>query len=106
MSTLKALWLKIRSNPIFVVASTAFVGAIVSMLQDELASGKIDWTRGGLNKLMGYAFSTAVAALVHLYRMPPNPTVAARIPPSPQVEQVAAKLTPVDPAAVPTVPSK
>jgi hypothetical protein len=74
MKYLQQFWLSVRSNPIFVTASSAFVGAVVSMLQDELASGKIDWTRGGLNKLTGYAVTAAVAAIVHLYRpTPPQP---------------------------------
>ena len=71
MDFLKKLWATLKSNPIFVAAYSAFVGALVSAAQDELASGKIDWTRGGLNKLMGYAFTAAIAAVVHLYQKPP-----------------------------------
>ena len=52
--------------------SSAAVGAIVSSLQDELASGHIDWTRAGWNKLMGYAFTAAIAAVIHLYRTAPG----------------------------------
>jgi len=76
MNIIKQLWASVRSNPIFVTGSSAFVGAAVSMLQDELASGKIDWTRGGLNKLTGYALTAAIAAIIHLYRPAPgsNPT--------------------------------
>ena len=51
------LWKSLRSNPVFVTVSSAAVGAIVSGLQDELASGKIDWTRAGINKLTGYALT-------------------------------------------------
>ncbi len=72
MQFLKQLWATVRSNPVFVTVSSAFVGALVSGLQDELASGKIDWTRGGLNKLTGYAVTAAIAALVHLYRPSPG----------------------------------
>lgn len=68
----KAIWLAAKSNPVFVAAYSAAAGAIVSALQDELASGKIDWTRGGLNKLMGYAFTAAIAAVLHLYRATPG----------------------------------
>ena len=72
---LKAAWLAVRSNPVFVTVSSAAAGAVVSAVQDELASGKIDWTRAGLDKLTGYALTAAIAALVHLYRpAPPNPT--------------------------------
>jgi len=66
------VWKKVRSNPVFVTTSSAAVGAIVSGLQDELASGRIDFTRGGFNKLTGYALTAAVAALVHLYRPSPS----------------------------------
>jgi len=101
MNKLTALWAKIRSNPIFVTVSSAAVGAIVSGIQDEMASGKIDWTRGGINKLTGYAATAAIAALAHLYRMPPNLTMPATFPPATKVENVAAELEPIDPAAVP-----
>jgi hypothetical protein len=70
----KQLWQSVRSNPLFVAASSAAVGAVVSSLQDELASGHIDWTRAGWNKLMGYAFTAAIAAVVHLYRTAPGAT--------------------------------
>lgn len=69
------LWNSVKSNPIFVAGSSAFVGAAVSAVQDELASGKIDFTRGGVNKLTGYAVTAGVAAVIHLYRPKPKPTV-------------------------------
>ena len=72
MNFLKQLWASVRSNPVFVAVSSAAVGAVVSGVQDELASGKIDWTRGGINKLSGYALTAAIAALVHLYRPSPG----------------------------------
>ena len=72
MPFLLAAWKSIRSNPYFVVGSTAFCGAAVSAIQDELASGRIDWTRSGINKLIGYTISPTVAAIVHLYRTPPG----------------------------------
>ena len=68
------LWKSVRSNPVFVTVSSAAVGAFVSGLQDELASGHIDWTRAGWNKLMGYTFTAALAAIVHLYRPAPGST--------------------------------
>ena len=69
---LKNLWATLRSNPVFVTVSSAAFGAFVSGVQDELASGKIDWTRAGLNKLTGYALMAAISALVHLYRPTPG----------------------------------
>jgi len=72
MDFLKQLWASLRSNPVFVSVSSAVVGAVVSALQDELAAGKIDWSRGGLNKLAGYALTAAIASLVHLYRPAPG----------------------------------
>ena len=68
------IWKSVRSSPVFVTVSSAAAGAFVSGLQDELASGHIDWTRAGWNKLMGYALTAAVAALVHLYRPAPGAT--------------------------------
>jgi hypothetical protein len=64
-------WRAVRSNPYFVLASSAASGAVISAIQDELASGHIDWTRGGVNKLCGLALTAAVSALIHLYRTPP-----------------------------------
>jgi hypothetical protein len=101
MNKLKILWDSIRSNPVFVTVSSAAAGAIVSGIQDEMASGKIDWSRGGINKLTGYAVTAAIAALVHLYRPQPTPTVVATIPPSTAIVDVPAKLEPIDPKAVP-----
>lgn len=72
MNWMEKTWQTIRSNPYFVLASSAAAGAVVSALQDELASGHIDWTRGGVNKLCGLALTAAVSALVHLYRTPPE----------------------------------
>lgn len=72
MNFIKQLWLSVRSNPVFVAVSSAAVGAVVSGIQDEMASGKIDWTRAGINKLTGYAVTAAIAALVHLYRPQPG----------------------------------
>ena len=95
------LWNSVKSNPIFVTVSSATTGAVVSFIQDEMASGKIDFTRGGINKLTGYAVTAAIAALIHLYRPSPNPQVLATIPPSTTVQEVPAKLIPENPAAVP-----
>jgi hypothetical protein len=69
---IKQLWASFRSNPFFVAASSAAAGAVASFVQDELASGHIDWTRGGINKLTGLAVTAAIAAVVHLYRTAPG----------------------------------
>jgi hypothetical protein len=101
MNWIKLFWQRIRSNPIFVVASSAFVGSVVSTVQDELAMGKIDWTRAGLNKLTGYAVTAAVAAIVHLYREKPGPAqMLVTTPPSTEVHEAAATITPTSPADV------
>jgi len=75
--TIQELWSKVKSNPVFVAVSSAAVGAVVSGLQDEMASGKVDFTRSGWNKLMGYAFTAAIAALAHLYRPAPTQPAAS-----------------------------
>ena len=91
MNALLQIWLKVRSNPVFVLVSSAMVGAIVSGIQDELASGRIDWTRGGINKLAGYAVTAGLAAIVHLYRPPPGPPqLLVTTPPSPEVHEAPA----------------
>jgi len=72
MNFLKQLWASVRSNPFFVAASSAAAGAVASVVQDELASGHIDWSRGGINKLTGLAVTAALAAVVHLYRATPG----------------------------------
>jgi hypothetical protein len=73
---LKQLWLTLRSNPVFVAAYTAALGAIASYLQGALSSGnfaidKINWAQMGT-----LAAAAATAAVVHLYVPPPgtNPT--------------------------------
>ena len=77
LKSLQSLWAAVRSNPVFVTVSSAAAGAVVSGLQDELASGHVDFTRTGWNKLMGYAFTAAIAALAHLYRPAPSQAVAS-----------------------------
>jgi hypothetical protein len=101
----QALWNKVKSNPVFVAVSSAVVGALVSEIQDEMASGKVDWTRAGLNKLTGYAVTAGVAALIHLYRPNPNPQVLVTIPPSTKQIEVPAALVPENPNAVPVEPT-
>jgi hypothetical protein len=72
MSTLKQLWLSLRSNVYFVAFYSTASGAAISMLQDEMASGKIDWSRAGLNKLCGCAVIAGAYAVIHLYRPAPG----------------------------------
>ena len=72
MNFIKQLWASVRSNPYFVAASSGAAGAVASIIQDELASGHIDWTRGGINKLTGLAVTAAIASIVHLYRATPG----------------------------------
>ena len=100
-------WLKsIRSNPVFVAAWTAFAGAFGSEVMTAYTTGHLDFSLQSWQKMAESAGMVAAAALIHLYFPQPNPTVPATFPPSPQVEQVAATLKPVDPAAVPVNPTK
>ena len=72
LASLVKIWKSVRSNPVFVAVSSAAAGAVASAIQDELASGRIDWTRAGVNKLAGLAVTAAIAAVVHLYRTAPG----------------------------------
>jgi hypothetical protein len=98
---LKAMWAKVHGNPYFVTATSLFLGALGKELYTAYSTGAFDWSPASLMQMVYAAFGTMLIALYHLYIQPPNPTVPATIPPSPQVEQVAAELKPVNPAAVP-----
>ena len=73
MTFLKQLWLTLRSNPYFVAVYSAAAGAVVSALQDEYIAGHIDFSRAGISKLISFAVTAGIAALVHLYRPAPLP---------------------------------
>jgi len=67
------LWNSVKSNPYFVAGYSAFLGAVASEIQDEITAGHLDFTRAGVHKMVGYALSVAVAAVVHLYQSKPTP---------------------------------
>ena len=106
MNAIKQWFLRVRSNPFFVAAWTFFAGAFGSELVSALESHTFVLSANTLESMAASALGTMTAALIHLYIIPQNPTVPATFPPSPQVEQVAAKLEPVNPAAVPVPPAK
>jgi len=67
MATLIAIWNKVKSNPFFVAASGAAMGAMASALQDGFS-----WSGVGLRKMAVIAGTAAFIAVVHLYRDPPQ----------------------------------
>ena len=67
MVQIKALWKAIRSNPYFVVPSSAAFGAILSMLRDEFLAGKLDLGPDGISRLKAAAAGAIIVALYHLY---------------------------------------
>ena len=106
MSKLIALWNKIKSNPVFVTAWTLFAGALGKELMTAYTTHKLDFSLQSWQQMAGAAAMTAIIALIHLYIIPQNPTVAATIPPSDTVVDVPAQLEPIDPKAVATNPQK
>ena len=105
MNAIKQLWLKVHNNPVFVTAWTLFAGAFGSEVTTAWTSGHFDFSLQSWQKMAESAAMTAAVALVHLYIIPKNPTMAATIPPDPQVKQVPAALEPINPAAVPVPPA-
>ena len=72
MTFLKQLWLTLRSNPYFVGASSAFVGALMDTVYDELQTGHVDLSRAGLHKLLAIAGTAVFLSLYHLYMPRPQ----------------------------------
>lgn len=72
MNFIKQLWLTLRSNPWFVAAYSAVVGAVADVLYDELQTGKVDLSAAGLHKLATLAGLAALTAVLHLYRPAPG----------------------------------
>ena len=102
MNKWKLFWDKIRSNPIFVAAWTAFAGALGKEILTAYTTHKLDFSLQSWQQMGGAALSTAAIALVHLYMPQPNPTVPAITPPSTEIKDVPAKpLEPIDPKAQP-----
>ena len=106
MNFITKLWLKLRGNPLFVIAWTAFAGALVSQLTTDLQEGKVDFSPVQLQKMLTTAAIAAGLAILHLYTPQQNPTVPATFPPSTTKVEVPAQLEPVDPKAVAANPTK
>lgn len=100
MNTLKKFWDSIRSNKYFVAFEGGASGAIVNYCYDAATTGKLDFTRAGLEKMIAFAVSGGITAVRLLYRPQPVPTVVAIVPPSPAIVDVPATLTPIDPNAI------
>lgn len=119
---LQALWAKHHNDPVFVTATSLFLGALAKEIYTALQTGGVDLSVTSLKQMAAAAIGTTAVALYHLYIVPRNPTLAAAIRTSPvaicstcgeggtatgsialssQVEQVATELKPIDPAAVP-----
>jgi hypothetical protein len=102
MNKLRLFWDSIRSNKYFVAFEGGATGALTNYLQDLFATGhKLDFSKGGLQKLGFFMLSGGYTAVRLLYRPPPVPTVVATAPPSYDVKDVPAILTPQNPQAVP-----
>jgi hypothetical protein len=100
MNGLKKFWDSIRSNVYFVAFEGGASGALVNYLYDGLTAGKLDFSRAGLGKALAFAATGGITAIRLLQRPPSAPTVPAIVPPSTKIEDVPAKLEPIDPKAV------
>lgn len=69
---MKAFWLTIRNNPVFVTFWTAFTGALAEQFLNFADSGKMDWTLKGCEKMLIGALVTGGIALAHLYLPKPG----------------------------------
>lgn len=72
----KSIWFTVRSNPIFVAFEGAFFGSLGSAIEDELNSGRLDFSHSGIKKLVIHALAAAFVAIRLLVR--PAPTTAAK----------------------------
>lgn len=106
MNTLTRFWNSIRSNVYFVAFEGGASGALCNYVYDALSSGHLDFSRAGLQKMALCAATGGITALRLLVRPVPNPTIPATVPPSSKIEDVPAKLEPLDPKAVPAEPNK
>jgi hypothetical protein len=65
-------WTALRSNPYFVAAWTAFVGALTPQLTSEWQVGHLDWTLAGAEKMFADAAILAAIAVLHLLTPTPG----------------------------------
>lgn len=78
-------WAKIRSNPAFVAAWTAFAGVLTSQLYLIQQSGKVDFSWPAMAKMLIAGTLAAALALLHLYTPAPPAPPADRQPNAPTV---------------------
>jgi hypothetical protein len=105
MNKLKAFWDQIRSNKYFVAFEGGFTGVLFNYAYDLTLPGhQMDFSAAGWRKLAFLAVSGGVTAVRLLYRPQPTPTIVATIPPSTQLQDVPATLTPANPNAKPAQP--
>jgi hypothetical protein len=71
MKTLKALWLSVRSNKIFVAFEGAVIGSIGDSLYDAVQKGHLDFSAEGLKRLAATALIAGVTAVRMLKRPAP-----------------------------------
>lgn len=69
----KSIWFTVRSNPIFVAFEGAFFGSLGSAIEDELNSGRLDFSHSGIKKLVIHALAAAFVAIRLLVRPAPTP---------------------------------
>jgi hypothetical protein len=95
LETVQGLWAKLKSNPYFVAAEGAFLGAIGDTIFDELQTGHIDTSATGWHKMLMAGVGSAAVAVRALYKPAPN---AITIPVAP-----AASANPTQPLETSTV---
>jgi hypothetical protein len=65
-------WTWLRSNPYFVTATSAFFGALLNALYQEVQPPhSVDWSAKGLESLAATAGGAVIVALYHLYTTTP-----------------------------------
>lgn len=72
VTALKALWLTVRSNPIFVAFEGGATGAVLNFIDNAIELHKLDFSRSGLQQLAKAAFFGGVIAVRLLYRPKPG----------------------------------
>jgi hypothetical protein len=101
MNKVKLFWYSIRSNKYFVAFEGGATGALSNYIQDLFAHGhRLDFSKGGVEKLAFFMVSGGYTAVKLLYRPQPNPTVVA-ITATNELKDVPARLTPIDLQSVP-----
>ena len=97
MNAFKRFWDSIRSNKYFVAFEGGASGALMNYAYDGLTAGHLDFSRAGLQKMTAFALTGGITAVRLLYRPQPQATVVASVPPSGELKDVPANLTPLDP---------